>query len=90
MYGPDIMSRQTGGWWYAELNLEDTIAISHNYCSPTNFNSVWREARNKRPRMAFHWLKHLEQEFPDLSDIANKVSDDIALDQLLWIDTGLT
>ena len=56
------------------MNLEDTIAVSHNYCSPTNFNSVWREARNKRPGMAFHWLKKLQQNFPGLSDIAKKVS----------------
>lgn len=48
-----------GGWWHAVLNVEDTVAVTQNYCSPQNFDRVWRKTRSGRKRMAVKWLGKL-------------------------------
>jgi len=47
------------GWWHAVLNLEDTCAITQNFCSPWNFDKVWREARDGRRKSCWKWLERL-------------------------------
>jgi histone arginine demethylase JMJD6 len=47
------------GWWHAVLNLEDTVAITQNFCSPQNFDKVWREARDGRRKTCWKWLERL-------------------------------
>lgn len=56
-----------GGWWHAVLNLEDSIAITQNYCSKQNFDKVWRETRTGRKKMAMKWLRCLRTQHPDLA-----------------------
>ncbi|KAI8924037.1 hypothetical protein BC831DRAFT_467704 [Entophlyctis helioformis] len=41
-----------GGWAHAVMNLDFTVAVTHNYCSRTNFDMVWLKARVGRPQMA--------------------------------------
>mmetsp|Transcript_1096 Transcript_1096/g.1440 ORF Transcript_1096/g.1440 Transcript_1096/m.1440 type:complete len:472 (+) Transcript_1096:227-1642(+) len=57
-------------WWHAVLNLDDTVAITQNFCSSGNFDAVWRHTRTGRTRMAGTWLKMLKMTRPDLYERA--------------------
>ncbi|OQS03363.1 histone arginine demethylase [Thraustotheca clavata] len=59
-----------GGWWHAVYNIDDTIAVTQNYCSHANFERVWRKTRSGRKRMAVKWLEKLQIEYPKLAALA--------------------
>jgi histone arginine demethylase JMJD6 len=60
-----------GGWWHAVLNLEDSIAVTQNYCSSANFGRVWIRTKKGRKKMAVKWRKLLEEKRPDLARVAD-------------------
>ena len=55
-----------GGWWYAVLNLGDTISIKENFCNIGNFDRVWYNMRKCQKTQAYKWLLCLEKENNDL------------------------
>ena len=65
-----------GGWWHAVLNLEDSIAITQNFCSRVNLVNVWRKTRTGRKKMAQKWLIKLREHYSHLADIIDKVNDE--------------
>lgn len=37
------------------MNLDMTIAVTHNYASTATFPRIWRHTRKGRPKMAARW-----------------------------------
>ncbi|TMW69603.1 hypothetical protein Poli38472_001759 [Pythium oligandrum] len=63
-----------GGWWHAVFNVEDTVAVTQNYCSSQNFERVWRKTRTGRKRMAVKWFQKLQKHHPQLATLAVKLN----------------
>eukprot|EP01031_Cornospumella_fuschlensis_P031830 gene31830-38488_t len=65
-----------GGWWHGVMNLTDTVAVTQNFCSYLNFDSVWRETRWSRKKMAVRWLAGLRAKHPVLANRAEQINRD--------------
>jgi len=65
-----------GGWWHAVINLDDTVAITQNYCGRVNFDRVWRKARSGRKKMAVKWLYKLDERYPDLAERGRAINEE--------------
>mmetsp|Transcript_40128 Transcript_40128/g.56523 ORF Transcript_40128/g.56523 Transcript_40128/m.56523 type:complete len:457 (+) Transcript_40128:131-1501(+) len=63
------------GWWHTVLNLTHTVGVTQNFCSPRNFNQVWRKTRTGRKRMASKWLNQLDIHYPELASRAKKMNE---------------
>jgi len=61
-----------GGWWHVVVNLEPAVAVTHNYCSSTNFPQVWAKVVRGRPGLASVWRTNLASCRPDLAALADK------------------
>jgi len=53
-----------GEWWHGVLNLEDTVAVTQNYCGPDNFDLVWSKTRREREKIAWLWLRNMRRYSP--------------------------
>lgn len=63
-----------GLWWHCVLNLDDTIAITQNYCNRGNFERVWVDARKNRKKMACRWLRKMHKQEPELYKRAIRIN----------------
>ena len=63
-----------GGWWHVVLNLDDTIAVTQNYCNSVNFEKIWLHVRSERKKMAVKFLRQLELKYPELAGKAKELN----------------
>jgi len=64
--GPGEVIFVPGEWWHGVLNLEDTIAVTQNYCGYDNFDRVWTRTRRERKKLAHLWLRNMRKVAPQL------------------------
>lgn len=69
-----------GRWWHSVVNIDDTVAVTQNYCGRINFADVWRVARTERPCWSKRWLQAMAQHLPQLSVEARRLNEVDAFD----------
>jgi len=59
-----------GGWWHAVVNCDNTMAVTQNFVSYTNFETVWRTLRVERKKFSCKFLDQLKIKHPKLYEKA--------------------
>jgi histone arginine demethylase JMJD6 len=52
------------GWYHVVFNVEDTIAVTENFCDESNFERCVKKAFISRPAFLEHWIERLRLYYP--------------------------
>ena len=88
MQGPGETVYVPGGWWHAVLNLDLTVAVTHNCCSSATFPAIWAHTLRGRPKMSACWLSQVRQSLPYRSFTLAQQTLKICLNFIGVIDLG--
>lgn len=66
LQGPGDLIFVPGGWWHGVVNLEDSIAVTQNYCGPENFDFVYTRMTRDRPGLCMRWERNCKRWAPAL------------------------
>ena len=56
------------GWMHLVLNLELTVAVTHNYASEYGpFERMWQQVASDEPEFALRWYQSMKEKRPDLA-----------------------
>jgi JmjC domain. len=62
------------GWPHLVLNLELTVAVTHNYASEFGpFERMWKQVQQDEPVFAEKWLAGMKESRPDLVQIIQQI-----------------
>ncbi|TMS38301.1 hypothetical protein L596_005059 [Steinernema carpocapsae] len=61
------------GWWHVVINLDNTIAVTQNFCSLNNLEYVWRKTKRSRPKMFRQWIEQLRSHRPDAVRVLDRL-----------------
>lgn len=53
-------------WWHGVINLENTVAVTENYCGYDNFDFVWKKMRKQRKILAARWKRQMSRHLPEV------------------------
>jgi histone arginine demethylase JMJD6 len=49
------------GWWHGVVNLEDSVAMTQNYCGADNFDKIYARMKRDRPGLCERWVKNMRK-----------------------------
>ena len=61
------------GWWHVVLNIEDTIAVTENFCDESNFERCVKKAYLSRPAFLEHWIERLRLYHPQFCNANEEI-----------------
>lgn len=61
------------------MNMTDTVAVTQNFVSTSNFPIVWHKTVRSRPKLSKKWLEELKVHRPDLYELTKKVDTSIPI-----------
>lgn len=61
------------GWWHQVYNTEDTMAITHNFASTSNFDKVCRELTKNRDEFSDIFYEEIKKRRKDLYQIWKEI-----------------